>query len=74
MQSDQVMVKNSWGRLVLVLDWMSPDLEDLQHISASNREGWDVWIKTQYSYYVIVKSSLQGVHKDYGDMDVSSRV
>ena len=28
-QIDQVTVKNSWGRLVFVLDWMSLDLEDL---------------------------------------------
>ena len=50
MQSDQLTVKNSQGRLVFVLDLMSPDLDDLQHISAYDREGWDGWIKTQYSY------------------------
>ena len=50
MQIDQVTVKNSRGRLVFVLDWMSPDLDDMQHISESDREGWDGWIKTQYKY------------------------
>ena len=38
MQIDQVTVENSWGRLVFVLDWMSPNLDDPQHISASYRE------------------------------------
>jgi len=47
---DQVTVKNSWGRLVFILDRMSSDLDDLQHISAPDREGWDNWIKTQYRY------------------------
>ena len=46
-QIDQVAVKNSRGRLVFVLDWMSPDLDDLQHISALTGRGWDCWIKTQ---------------------------
>jgi hypothetical protein len=49
-QIDQVTVKNSRGRLVFVLDWMSSDLDDLRHINASDRKGWDGWIKTQYSY------------------------
>ena len=31
-------VNNSRGRLVFVLDWVSPDLDDPQHISASDRE------------------------------------
>ena len=38
-QIDQVTVKNSRGRLIFVLDWMSSDLDDLQHISASDRKG-----------------------------------
>jgi hypothetical protein len=46
-QIDQVTVNNSWGRLVFVLDWMPPDLDDPRHISASDREGLDGWIKTQ---------------------------
>ena len=29
MQSDQVTVKNSRGRLVFAQDWMSLDLEDM---------------------------------------------
>ena len=53
---------------------MSSDLDDLQHISASDWEGWDGWIKTQYRYLGIEKSSLQGVHKDYGGMDISSKM
>ena len=47
-QSDQVTVKNSWDRLVFVLDWMSQDLDHPRHISASDRKGGDGWIKTQY--------------------------
>jgi hypothetical protein len=34
----------------------------------------DGWIKTQYSYLGIVMSSLQGVLKDYGGMDLSSKM
>ena len=49
-QIDQVTFINSQGRLVFVLDWMSSDLDDLRHISASDQKGWDGWIKTQYSY------------------------
>jgi hypothetical protein len=47
---DQVTVKNNRGRLVFVLDWVPPDLDDLGHISASDQEGWNRWIKTQYRY------------------------